>query len=78
MRIIHKPLWSDSEVRCLHYILPDKPWHMRVGEPGTGGEFETVNKWWWESFEKLGEEMQGADSEGWKLVLRNVDAAKPT
>ena len=35
LRIIHTPLWSDDEVRCLHYILHDKPWNS---PRGTGGE----------------------------------------
>jgi lipopolysaccharide biosynthesis glycosyltransferase len=72
LRVIHKPLWRDEEIRCLHYILHDKPWLDRVGEKGTGGLYEDVNRWWWESFEKLGEEMKPEDPKGWELVLQGV------
>lgn len=72
LRIIHKPLWRDEEIRCLHYILDDKPWRARVGEPGTGGDYEDVNRWWWERLEKVGEEMGAEDPQGWKLVSENV------
>jgi len=75
LRIIHKPLWRDEEVRCLHYILPDKPWHTRPKEKGTGGEYEEVTRWWWVRYDKLGEEMKNADSSGWELVEANVEKA---
>ncbi|KAF7969214.1 hypothetical protein HWV62_27915 [Athelia sp. TMB] len=72
LRIIHKNLWRDEEVRCLHYILADKPWHARVGEPGSGGDYEEVNRWWWGEFEKLRAEMERGNPQGWKLVIQNV------
>jgi len=75
LRVIHKPLWRDEEIRCLHYILDDKPWQARVREMGTGGEYEELNKWWWERLEKLGEEMKVDDPEGWEIVLQNVAKA---
>lgn len=56
----------------MHYILNDKPWQARVGEKGTGGEYEDVNRWWWERFDKLGDEMKLDDPQGWQLVLQNV------
>ncbi|GBE77924.1 nucleotide-diphospho-sugar transferase [Sparassis latifolia] len=71
LRLIHKPMWRDEEVRCLHYILKDKPWHQ---PPGTGGEFEEVNKWWWDRYERVAAELRSSDAEGWELVssmLRN-------
>jgi alpha-N-acetylglucosamine transferase len=72
LRVIHKPLWRDDEIRCLHYILDDKPWQSRVGEKGTGGDYEDLHRWWWERLAKLGEEMKVDDPEGWELVLQNV------
>ena len=72
LQTIHKPLWRDEEIRCLHYILDDKPWRARVGEPGKGGEYEKVNRWWWERLEKVGVEMGSEDPQGWKFVSENV------
>ena len=72
MRIIHKALWRDDEIRCLHYILDDKPWQTRVGELGTGGDYEELNRWWWEELDKLGEEMKVDEAQGWEVVLKNV------
>jgi hypothetical protein len=72
LRVIHKPLWRDEEIRCLHYILDDKPWHARVGKIGAGGDYEEPNRWWWERLEKLGERMKVDDPQGWELVLQNV------
>lgn len=69
LRVIHKPMWRDEEIRCLHYILSDKPWLI---PPGAGGDYEVVNQWWWDRFEKLREGMEPTDSEGWKLVTSNV------
>lgn len=74
MRIIHANLWRDDEVRCLHYILADKPWHTRVLAGGTG-EYDEVHSWWWGAFDKIGEEMHTKDKEGWQLLLENVDSA---
>jgi lipopolysaccharide biosynthesis glycosyltransferase len=68
--LIHKPLWRDEEIRCLHYILPDKPWHAKVSDDDTG-EFAKSHRWWWDSLEQLGQEMKG-DTEDWMLVLANV------
>jgi lipopolysaccharide biosynthesis glycosyltransferase len=74
LRTVHANLWRDDEVRCLHYILPDKPWKTRVSAIGTG-EFDEIHSWWWDAFDKLGEEMQTEDEKGWQFVLENVDSA---
>jgi len=66
--IIHKPLWRDEEIRCLHYIMTDKPWHTRTLEDG---EFAKSHKWWWDNFEQLSQEMEG-EIEDRKLVMANV------
>ncbi|KII93184.1 glycosyltransferase family 8 protein [Plicaturopsis crispa FD-325 SS-3] len=76
LRVIHAPLWRDDEVRCLHYILDDKPWQKRVGEKGTGGEYEELNRWWWDALEEVGAELRkDGDKEGWALVEANVAPA---
>ncbi|KAI0361791.1 glycosyltransferase family 8 protein [Trametes cingulata] len=73
LRDIHPDLWRDEEVRCVHYILHDKPWKNR---PGAGNpQYAVVNQWWWDVFEKLRAEMEVSDPEGWKLVEGNVAAA---
>jgi len=72
LRVIHKPEWSDDEVRCVHYILAQKPWSARVPIRETEGEFDVVNRWWWEQFEKVGEQIRASDPEGWELVSANV------
>lgn len=73
LRQIHKPLWRDDEARCVHYIFAVKPWHQLRG---TSGEYEEVNSWWWDCYERLGEDMQVSDPEGWVLV--DAQVAKPT
>ncbi|KAI0936171.1 hypothetical protein AcW1_000473 [Taiwanofungus camphoratus] len=69
LRVIHKPMWRDEEVRCLHYILPDKPWST---PPGSGGDYEEVHQWWWDRYQVLEKQMQKSDPEGWKLVSVHV------
>ncbi|KAG8219910.1 glycosyltransferase family 8 protein [Butyriboletus roseoflavus] len=71
LMLIHKPLWRDEEIRCLHYILADKPWHARVPKEG-GGEYDKSHQWWWDRLELLGAEMQKNDGEDWKVIMANV------
>ncbi|KAH9857925.1 glycosyltransferase family 8 protein [Lenzites betulinus] len=73
LRIIHAELWRDEEVRCVHYILSDKPWRARpeAADP----QYVVLNRWWWEVYEQLREEMGVSDPEGWKLVEDNVAPA---
>ncbi|KAF8642318.1 hypothetical protein AX16_009588 [Volvariella volvacea WC 439] len=75
LRHIHPQEWDDNEVRCLHYILPDKPWHSRQTAPEYA-QFEIMNNWWWEHFDRLGDELRETDPLGWKLILANVDTNK--
>ncbi|KAI9445233.1 nucleotide-diphospho-sugar transferase [Lactarius indigo] len=72
LRAIHKGLWRDEEVRCLHYVLPDKPWKRRVRGGDVVDESTETHKWWWELFDRLVDEI-GEDSETRKLLLANVD-----
>jgi len=71
LMVIHTPLWRDEEVRCLHYILADKPRHARVPKEG-GGQYDRLHQWWWDRLELLGAEMQVSDKEGWNVIMANV------
>lgn len=69
LREIHKHFWRDDEVRCVHYILHDKPW---MTPRGTAGVYEVVHGWWWDEYEQLEREMKVSDPDGWKLVDAHV------
>ncbi|EIW86601.1 glycosyltransferase family 8 protein [Coniophora puteana RWD-64-598 SS2] len=74
LMVIHSALWRDEEIRCLHYILADKPWKARVPPGGTGSVYDKVHRWWWDRFVGLREEMQ-TSQEDWALVWANVAPA---
>lgn len=65
LRQIHQPLWRDEEVRCIHYILHQKPWHA---PRGSVPEDEVTYSWWWADYDRLRDAMKESDSEGWELV----------
>ena len=69
LKFIHQKEWSDEEVRCLHYILHDKPWHARVP---TGSEYDGLHQLWWDQFDAIGKEMENVDRDGWNLLLSQV------
>ncbi|KAF8592039.1 glycosyltransferase family 8 protein [Ramaria rubella] len=69
LRVIHTPLWRDKDVRCLHYILTDKPW---MQPRGTGGDYETVNGWWWDRYEELEKNFGQSHPGSWALVQAQV------
>jgi lipopolysaccharide biosynthesis glycosyltransferase len=71
LMLVHEPLWRDEEIKCLHYILADKPWQSRVSKDG-GGEYDKSHQWWWNRLESLGAEMQESDGEDWKVIVANV------
>lgn len=70
---VHPVLWRENEIRCLHYIFADKPWHTRITPSGCDKGFDVMNRWWWERFDDLGDIMKRNDPEGWRLVLSTVD-----
>ncbi|KAI0034294.1 nucleotide-diphospho-sugar transferase [Vararia minispora EC-137] len=73
LRDIHKSLWRDEEVRCLHYIFPQKPWHVRPKAEVEGEDmYEAPNRWWWERFERLVAELELSDVRGKELVEASV------
>lgn len=69
LRILHAPLWRDKDIRCLHYILNDKPWKR---PRGSGGDYETVNGWWWDQYDKLQGKIKETDPESWKFIEAQV------
>ena len=71
LRATHKDLWRDEEVRCLHYILPDKPWKARVRESDVVDDLTELDRWWWERFDRLVGELKD-DPETRELLLANV------
>ncbi|KAI0307771.1 glycosyltransferase family 8 protein [Multifurca ochricompacta] len=71
LRAVHKNLWRDEEVRCLHYILSDKPWKARIREGDAIDDLTEMDRWWWRRFDRLIDEMED-DPETQKLLLANV------
>jgi len=69
LRVIHPQLWRDDHVRCVHYILPDKPWSV---PPGTGGEYEILNRWWWEVYDEHAQKLRDSDPKAYNLLEKYV------
>ena len=69
LRKIHQPLWRDEEIRCLHYILPEKPWRTKVVD-----EWERdMHQWWWDRYRLLEDRLSHeGDEETLKLARENV------
>ncbi|KAJ7706052.1 nucleotide-diphospho-sugar transferase [Mycena rosella] len=67
LRTIHTPMWDDKVVRCVHYILTDKPWKVRESK-----EYGVVNSWWWAQYNKMSDKLRVEDIDGWKLVSATV------
>lgn len=76
LRSLHPQEWSDDEVRCVHYIFPDKPWQRRAMSVESEGLYGTLHGWWWNQFDELGNEMKVIDPEGWHFVMSTVDTAR--
>lgn len=70
LRTIHSQLWRDDEIRCLHYIMKDKPWESRKPLPGP---YADVHVWWWNEFDSMVEEL---DPDSRVIVLSLVDTNK--
>ena len=71
LRVTHKNLWRDDEVRCLHYIFPEKPWKARVRKGDGVDDLKEMDLWWWERFDVLVGELKD-DPETRELLLENV------
>ncbi|KIY72844.1 glycosyltransferase family 8 protein [Cylindrobasidium torrendii FP15055 ss-10] len=72
LKVVHEPLWSNDEVRCIHYILGDKPWMSRVPPEGTGSPYDDVNRWWWEHYHAVEQELLKSDPVGRDFVDSTV------
>ncbi|KAI0702509.1 nucleotide-diphospho-sugar transferase [Cytidiella melzeri] len=72
LRQVHESLWRDDEVRCVHYILSQKPWDA---PRGTVPDDEVVYGWWWAAYDRLRDAMILSDPEGWELVDSSVAKA---
>jgi hypothetical protein len=71
LRVTHPNLWRNEEIRCLHYIFPDKPWKARVGNGDVVDDLKEMDRWWWEHFDLLVGELED-DPETRELLLANV------
>ncbi|PPR00645.1 hypothetical protein CVT24_000868 [Panaeolus cyanescens] len=69
----HPSLWKESEIRCLHYIFADKPWQSRKSQGNSEPAFAVMDRWWWDRFDALGQEMKLTDPDGWSFILSTVD-----
>lgn len=76
LRSIHTDVWDDEEVRCVHYILSDKPWLSRRNPDVNVRHFGVLHDWWWQEFDEVSRTMESTDVEGQKLVLKYVDVTK--
>jgi lipopolysaccharide biosynthesis glycosyltransferase len=76
LRNVHPQIWADNEIRCLHYIFADKPWQSRTPASGLDAGFDVMNQWWWDRFDRLGEDMLKRDPEGWQFVVSCVDTGR--
>ncbi|KAG8859357.1 hypothetical protein FRB96_004572 [Tulasnella sp. 330] len=74
LRNVHRNMWRDDDVRCIHYII-DKPWGR--GGKATSNPFAGTYAMWWAQWEALEKDMNvekgpAADKEGWKYVSKYV------
>jgi len=79
LRVIHKDLWSDDDVKCIHYILTDKPWLSRPSKQNghsAADEHHAVNLWWWEAYFGVREEFHKRGSpqirDAWNYIEAHV------
>ena len=54
LRTIHSKLWRDEEVKNVHYIFAEKPWHKKPSRKHDPSDpFHEVHLWWWDSYGSL-------------------------
>jgi len=73
LRYIHTNLWDDNEVRCLHYILPDKPWQSRSVPAEVEDQLGETNRWWWQHYDNLAEELKLGVPDTLRLLDEHVN-----
>ena len=67
LRIIHTSLWDDNEIRCLHYILNDKPWKKQTVED-TNIAYSEVDGSWWEHYNEMAKSLRDVSPKDWEFV----------
>ena len=74
---VHPDVSKDDDLKCVHYILADKPWTYRL-EDNTNPYYYTVDKWWWDAYRDLERDMTRSGTEAsrraWTYV-RSLSAA---
>ena len=73
LRHLHPEEWRDDEVRCVHYIFPEKPWQRRIAPSEMEEDYTVLHGWWWKQFDELGNNMKVVNPKGWDLVVSTVD-----
>lgn len=68
---VHPRLWKEDEIRCLHYILGDKPWHSRLMVQDQ--VFGRTNQWWWNAWDDVINELKDTHPSITDFVSRFVD-----
>lgn len=53
---VHPAVWKEDDLKCVHYILADKPWTYRL-EENSNPNYYAVDKWWWDAFRDLERDM---------------------
>lgn len=67
---MHPQLWDDRQVRCVHFILADKPWRSRMAPRQ---ECSKPHDWWWQTFDRMLPALEALDADGARWVLTQVD-----
>jgi hypothetical protein len=70
LRIFHSPIWCEQEIRCLHYVMRDKPWHFKrqQGPP----EYEDLHEWWFKTYDRVLADLKTKQDGHWELVAAQV------
>lgn len=61
VREAHRNLWKDEEVKNVHYIFHEKPWHRRsdrLERPPEDDEYHDLHMWWWDGYHSLRSDLQ--------------------
>lgn len=72
LKKIHPSCWKDDEIRMLHYILRDKPWHYKRGEGPS--EYEYMYRWWHDTFDRVIDDLKAHPDSHWEAVKAEVSS----
>lgn len=76
-RYWHPEMWSDAEVRNLHYIV-DKPWSKRIGADGAAGYLGNdgiTHQWWWDEYGNWERQREGQGKTAILEMVRSETAS---